>query len=348
MSVVRTWIQKLVMPNASLLIGTIGGLLLGALILHITGANALNAYAVLFQYTWGSWWGINQVIQKMVPLSIVGFGLSIAFRSKIINIGGEGQILIGGIVGSIVALYLGFLPAILLIPLMLIAGFIGGSLWAFVPGLLRSYYKIDEVITTLMLNYVAFWLLDFLVRGPLSDPASPGIEQSQVFSSSGILPCIIPNSKINIGIIIVLLLAIFTQMLLWRTTWGYEYRAIGVNPEAAQYGGVNLIKSTLIPLLLSGGFAGLAGIMELSGVHNRLVAGFSSGYGFTAIAVALLGRLSPLGVLLSSLLFATLMVGGQALQYNLGIPNYISTIVQASIVIFIICGEALQLRTKNA
>lgn len=347
-SVLRRFLQHGVTRNSSLMLGIVGGLLVGALVLGLTGTNPLKAYYALLKETWGSTWGIYQTIQKFIPLSLVGLGLSIAFRSKVINIGGEGQIYAGGIIGGLVAIYLGFLHPVVLLPLMFAAAFVGGVGWALLPAVLRAFYRVDEVITTLMLNYVGFWLLDFLVRGPLTDPVTPGLEQSRPFSVASRLPIIIPNTRISLGLLIVLLSAAVVYILLWRTRWGYEFRAIGINPEAARYGGISLIKSSFVPLLLSGGFAGLAAIVELAGVHSRLIGGFSPGYGYTAIAVALLGRLQPIGILLAGLLFATLTVGGDALQYDLGVPTYLSIVIQAAIVILVICVETVQIGRKNA
>jgi len=232
---------------------------------------------------------------------------------------------------------------------MLLVGMAAGALWVMVPAVLRTFYKVDEVITTLMFNYVALWLLDYLVRGPLTDPASPGVEQSQAFSVASKLPVIIPGTKISLGVLIVLVAVVLIYMLLWRTVRGYEFRAMGINPEASRYGGISLITNTLAPLLLSGAMAGLAGIVELAGVHGRLVGGFSPNYGYTAIAVALLARLNPIGVLASALLFSTLLVGGDAMQYDLRVPTYLSMMIVAAIVILMVCGEALRVRLdKNA
>ena len=344
----KRFVQHGVTHNSSLALGIVGGLLVGALILGLTGTNPLKAYYVLLKETWGSSWGIQQTIQKFIPLSLVGLGLSIAFRSKVFNIGGEGQIYAGGIVGGLVAIYLGFLPPVVMLPLMFTAAFAGGVAWVLLPALLRAFYRVDEVITTLMLNYVGFWLVDFLVRGPITDPVTPGLEQSRPFSAASRLPIIIPNTRINLGLLVVLVSAAMVYILLWRTRWGYEFRAIGINPEAAAYGGISLTKCSFVPLLLSGGFAGLAGIIECAGVHGHLIAGFSPGYGYTAIAVALLGRLQPIGILLSGLFFATLAVGGDALQYDMGVPAYLSMVIQAVIVILVICVETVRLGRKNA
>lgn len=347
LSVFKNIFYKGLVHNSSLFLGVIGGLITGGVILTLSGTNPFTAFQVMLKGSWGSAWGISQTIQKIIPLGIVGLGLAITFRSRIINIGGEGQILAGGVAGSLVALYLGDLPSVVLIPLMLMAGFTAGAAWAFVPAVLKAYYRVDEVITTLLLNYICFWLVDYLVRGPLTDPELPGVEQSPAFSASGRMPVIIPGLRINLGVVILLLVAVLVYLLLWRTRWGYEFRAIGINPEAARYGGINLVKNTLIAFLLSGALAGMAGIMELSAVHGRLISGFSPGYGFTALAVALLGRLNPIGILLSSILFATLAVGGDAMQYDLGVPTYLSMVIQAAVVIIMVCVEARIKRRNN-
>lgn len=337
-------VKRVLLNNLSLFLGVVGGFAFGAVILELTGTNPFEAYRVLFKGTWGTLWGINQTVQKMIPLALVGLGLAVSFTSKLINIGGEGQIYAGGIVGSLVAIYCGFLPGAVLIPFMLVAAFLAGILWALVPAVLRTFCRVDEVITTLMLNYVGLWLLDFLVRGPLTDPASPGVEQSMPFAPASKLPIVIPGTRIGLGFLIVLVTVGLVYILLWKTVRGYEFRAMGVNPEASRYGGIDLIYNTMAPLLFSGGLAGLAGIVELAGVQGRLVAGFSPGYGYTAIAVALLARLNPGGVLLSAFLFATLLVGGDAMQYDLGVPTYLSMVMQAAIVILTICGDAIKVK----
>jgi len=334
--------------NVSLVVGIVGGLLVGAVILQAVGTSPLQAYGTLFRETWGSIWGINRTIQKLIPLTLIALGLLISFRARVLNIGGEGQVYAGGVVGALVAIYLGVLPTAVLLPVAFLAAFMGGMAWAFVPALLRARYRVDEVITTLMLNYVAFWLVDYLVRGPLTDPVTPGLEQSRPFSVASRLPIVIPGTRISVGILVVVIAAIAVYVLMWRTKWGYEFRATGINPEAARCGGISLTKTSFVPLLLSGGFAGLAAIVELMGVHGRLISGFSPGYGYTAIAVALLGRLKPVGILLSGLLFATLTVGGDALQYDMKVPSYLSMVIQATIVVLVIAVEALSVRRKNA
>ncbi len=344
----RDTVQSGVTRNASLAIGVVGGLLLGALILQAVGANPFHAYSTMLRETWGSIWGINRTVQKLIPLTLIALGLVICFRARVLNIGAEGQIYAGGTVGALVFIYLGTTPAFILLPLAFTAAFVGGAAWALVPALLRARYRVDEVITTLMLNYVGFWLVDYLVRGPLTDPVTPGLEQSRPFAHASRLPIIIPGTRISLGLVVALLAVLVVYILMWRTRWGYEFRAVGVNPEASRSGGIDLAKTALVPLLLSGGFAGLAGIVELAGVHGRLISGFSPGYGYTAIAVALLGRLKPVGVLLAAVLFATLSVGGDALQYDLKIPGYLSMVIQATIVLIVIAAEAASNRSANA
>jgi simple sugar transport system permease protein len=278
---------------------------------------------------------IFESLTKSIPYIFAGLAVALGFRAGLFNIGAEGQIFIGAITSVVVGFALTGLPAIIHIPLALLAGALGGALWGFIPGLLKAKTGGHEVINTIMMNYIAFRLSEYLLRGPLQrpdsfNPVSPFIQDSAK------LPRFFDDPiRFNLGFFIALGVAWLVYWFLFKTKWGFDFRTVGANPNAARYAGMNIVVVTVAAMSLSGALAGLAGANEVLGLNYNLALAFSSGYGFDSIALALLGKSHPLGVVLAALLFGTLRNGALQMQVSAGIPIDIISVMQAMILAFI-------------
>lgn len=309
----------------------------GWIFLHFSGFDPGESYVRMYQGAFGSRYAISETLVKAIPLAICGLGVSLAFRMKLWNIGAEGQFHMGALAASGVALSMGDLSAWMLLPLMFLAGFAAGGIWGAIPGALRAYWDVNETITSLMLNYVAILWVDFLVFGPWKDPSSMGFPLTPRFSVNGYLPTL-GTSRVHIGLILAFIIAIIVYIVLQYTRWGYEVRVVGESKAAARYAGMNVARHILLVMLISGGIAGLAGMIEVSGITHRLQQGISPGYGYTAIIVAWLARLNPFTILLVAFLFGALLVGGFSVQ-TLGISFSIVLVLQGAILFFLLGGE---------
>jgi len=325
------------------LIGAGVGLLIGALIIAASGADPLAAYAALVQGALGGPRQLTETALKAAPLLTMSLGLVVAFRGRIWNIGGEGQYFMGALAGTVVGL-LGqaSLPAWLLIPLMLAAGLVGGALWAGVAAWLKLAFSVNEIIATIMLNFVAIYTVSYLARGPLRDPTS-FLPQSARLEGAARLPTL-PGGRIHLGILIALLLVPAVYVLLWKTTFGFRLRAIGSSAGVAHATGMNVQAGIALAFLCSGALAGLTGIIEVSAIHARLKDGISGDYGFTGILVALLGRLHPAGVLLAASFFALLTIGTQSMHTGRGLPIALAQVLQVVIILAMLIADALARR----
>lgn len=324
----------------------IGSLLAGlvaiSLIFIFSGVNPLYAIFKIFSGSFGSFYGIKETITKAIPLILIGGGLTIAFRAKFWNIGAEGQLLMGAIFGTWVGLNWGpNLPFPIIVPLMFMAAFIGGALWGLIPAVLKIRFAINEVISTLMLNYICAEILTLLITGPWKGKTKFGFPYTDDLPASAILS-LIPGSRIHYFTLIVALVSLlFLGIAISKTRFGYEVRVIGENPFAAKYAGIDFFRTTLLIMIISGGAAGLAGIGEVAGIHHYLSypAAISSGYGFTAIIVAWLAKLNPFYVVISGLFFAGILVGGDAIQISLGLPAATVEIFNGTLLVFLILGD---------
>lgn len=281
---------------------------------------------------------VNPFFESLVvstPFIFAGLAVALGFRVGLFNIGAEGQLYIGAATTVTAAIFLKGLPAIIHIPISLLAGFIGGGLWGFIPGLLKAKTGAHEVINTIMMNYIAFRLSEFLLRGPLKNPDGFTPVTTTIEDSAKLFRFFKPPIRFHLGFFIALFVAYLVYLLLFKTTWGYTLRTVGSNPRGAKYAGMNIVQSTIIAMVLSGGLAGLAGANEVLGVNHTLALAFSSGYGFDAIALALLGKSNPLGVVLSAIMFGFLRRGAIQMQLSAGIPIDIISILQAFILAFI-------------
>lgn len=330
-------------PLAAMLLA----LLIGAIMLALLGANPLQAYAALVAGVFGSVSGITQALVKATPLLLVGLGICIAFRASVINIGGEGQIIAGALMATWFPLTFRTWPGWLLIPTTLIMGFLAGAAWGFVPGILKARLNVNEILSTVMMNAIAVQLMNMLIRGPLIDPAGitagTYLAQSERLPEQVWLPRLIPQTLLHAGAILAVLLAIAVYIFLWRTTIGYRIRAVGLNPEATRYAGLNVPFYQALSLTLAGGFAGLAGVVEVLGVQHRLLEGITSGYGFSGIVAALFGGLHPVGLIPASALFGALLVGADKMQRAVQVPSALIDTILGLVVLFVV-GSALWTR----
>ncbi len=278
---------------------------------------------------------ISETILAATPLIFTGLAVALGFRSGLFNIGAEGQLYLGAIVATFVGFSLHGLPMIIHLPLTIAAGFIGGALWGFIPGILKARTGAHEVIVTIMLNYIAYslvtWVLrqSFYQRPGRSDPVSP------IVDASAVIPPLIDGLRMNWAFVLALIAAAFVSWLLYRSTIGFEFRAVGLNPAGARYAGMNISRTLILTMSICGGLAGLAGATEIIGVNKAMTPGFSPGYGFDGIAIALLGGSSPLGVVLAALLFGALRAGATPMQAATGIPIDLVVVIQALVIMFV-------------
>lgn len=333
------------------LAGVLVALLIGAVMLVILKADPIAAYGTLVNGAAGSVSGITQSLVKATPLLLVGLGICIAFRANVINIGGEGQIIVGAIMGTWFPLTFNTWPGWLLIPASLIVGFLAGAAWGFVPGILKARLNVNEILSTIMMNSIAQQLMYLLIRGPLMDPAGIAagtfLAQSARLPEQVWLPRLIPQTLLHAGAILAVLLALAVYFFLWRTTIGYRIRAVGLNPDASRYAGINVPFYQALSMTLAGGFAGLAGVIEVIGVQHRLLDGITSGYGFTGIVAALLGSLHPLGLIPAAILFGGLLVGANEMQRAVQVPSSLINAILGLVVLFV-SGSALWSRRWQA
>ncbi|UJF32704.1 ABC transporter permease [Paenibacillus hexagrammi] len=314
-------------------------LLFCALFLAWNGMNPLIVYSKMFQGAFGSKYGWSETLVKAIPLLLCGIGVAVAYRIHVWNIGAEGQFVAGAIAATAVTVYAPGLPGSIAIPLMLVAGIAAGALWGLLTAIPKVYFQVNELITSLMLNYIALSVLDFVVFGPWKDPKGFNFPGTPMFTPGEQLLTFF-GTRVHLGLIYGLLAVLLFAFIVYRTKWGYEWKLLGSNPHAAEYAGIRIKKHVLLVMLISGGVAGLAGMCEVSGVAHRLLYGISPGYGYTAIIVACLAKLNPFGMILSSILFGGLLVGGYSVQ-SIGLPPSMSLMLQGAILFFVIGGEQL-------
>ena len=316
-------------------------LVVGALLFTLLGHNgALAVYEIFVRplfnpYRW------QDLLVKAAPLAIIATGLAIGFRANVWNIGAEGQYILGGLAGTGIALATLDLDGGWVLPLMVVAGILGGMAWAAVPAFLKTRMNVNEILSSLMLNYVAIQLLYYLMRGPWKDPMGFNFPQTAMFSAAQTLPVAVPGTLIHLGIPIAAALALTAWFLIARSITGFQIRVVGLAPRAARYGGFRQSSTVWLALMVGGGMAGLAGILEASGPFGQMVPQFPTGYGYTAIIVAFLGRLNPLGILLAALVLALTYVGGESAQTALGLPSAAAGVFQAMMLFFLLATDIL-------
>ncbi|MFU0782814.1 MAG: ABC-type guanosine uptake system NupNOPQ, permease component NupP [Thermoanaerobacterium thermosaccharolyticum] len=331
-------LKSIYMPILAVIIAII----IGSIIMLVTGFNPLAAYASLFIGAFGTLPNIANTLANAVPLIITGLGVAIAFNAGLFNIGAEGQYWIGAIVATWIGYSFKGLPWYIHIPFALIAAMIAGGLWGgIVPGFAKAYTGAHEVITTMMMSYVAIYFSHYLLEfGPMMEKGS--VPQSPLIKDSAVIPTILRNTQLSYGIFIAIAAALFVYWLMYKTVWGYEMRAVGFNQRASKYAGMNVPLNIVLSLSLSGIFAGLAGAVQILGVQHRLYDSFTSGYGYTAIVVALLAKNNPIGVVFSALLFAALGTGSQYMQLNAQVPGQLADVITGLIIFFVAADKIIE------
>ncbi len=331
------WPRYLLTPVSVLV-----ALILGAFLFLWVGVNPARAYLEIFKGAFGNFYNFSEVLVRATPLILCGLSVGLAGKMLIWNIGAEGQLVMGGVAGAGVALFLSsHMPSSLVIPTMILAGFLGGALWGLIPGFLRARFQVNEIITSLMLNYVAILWLEHLYFGPWRDPAGRGFPGTAMFPDVAWFHRFF-GARIHLGLPIGLIAAACIWFVLAHTQWGYEVRVVGANARAAQYARVNITRNILWIMVISGGLAGLAGIGETAGIHYRLQQGLAVGNGYVGIVVAWLGRLSPGSIVLISVLLGGLMVGGDQIQISLHVPSAISLTLEGAILFCVLGGQIFQ------
>lgn len=318
------------------------GLFAVSAVFALNGVNPAAAIFSIFKGSFGSWYGIKETITKAIPLILIGSGLALAYKAKFWNIGAESQLLVGAIFATWVGLnWAPHLPAAVAVPLMFLAAFIGGGLWGMVPAVLKIRFGINEVISTLMLNYIAAEFVKFLVVGPWKGASKGGYPYTDDLPASAILRPFAYSRVSPVLLILAVVSALVLGWLVYRSRFGYEIRVIGENPHAARYAGINFFKTSILLMAISGGMAGLAGAGELMSIHHYLSypESLSAGYGFTAIIVAWLARLHPSYTIISGLFFAGVIVGGDAIQVSMGMPAATVNVFNSIMLVFLIMGD---------
>ena len=346
------------------LLAVLTGLILGAIAIMISGSNVFVAYGALFTGSFGNpelyingfqqffsngdattlLRAIRPITESLVtatPYIFAGLAVAIGFRCGLFNIGAEGQFFIGALCSAYIGYSIKGLPAFIHLPLALLAGAAGGAIWGFIPGYLKARFGAHEVVNTIMMNWISFRLSDWLLTGPMQAsgfrPVTPNVE------TTAELPRFFPDPiRLNLGIILALITAYGIYWFLFKTTLGFEIRSVGANPDAAKYAGMNIVRNFVLAMVLSGGLAGLAGSAQVLGVDHWVGQGFSAGYGYDAIAIALLGKSHPAGVVLAALLFGFLRSGATNMQSIARVPIDIISIIQGLVIIFIAAPEIVR------
>ena len=348
------WISRLV-DTLLPVFATLAALAVGAVMLLFLKVNPLEAYQALWDGAFGSSNAFAETLVKATPLLLVGLGICISFRGDVINIGGEGQMIVGAILATWVGLTFTGLPGWLVITLAMLGGFLGGGIWGGIPGFLKAYFNVNEILSTVMMNAIAVQLMNLLLRGPMIDPSqaelASKIPQTARLLEIFRLPRLVPT-RLHLGALIAVILAILVYVLLWRTTLGYRIRAVGQNPHASRYAGIKVQRYIVLALLLSGAFSGLAGATQVYGVNYRMItdgssSGFTGSAGFNGIVAALFGQLHPIWSIPASILFGALLVGANSMQRVVQVPSAFVIALNGLVVVFVVSSEVWRRRRQR-
>lgn len=310
-------------------------------LIRAAGGDPFEAMAAIGVGAFGNLQNFGETMVKAAALILVGLGMIVAFRTQVANIGGEGQIIMGAIAGTWLGLTLIDVHPAVLFALVILISFAAGAFWGAIAGWLKARLQLNEVIVTIMLNYLAIYTLNWLVRGPMRAPGlAGGFPQSEALAQAAWWPRL-AGTRMHVGVLLALALAILVTVFLTKTPWGYRLRAVGANAQAARYGGILVGRTILLAMVISGGLAGIAGAGEIYGLHHRLLDGISSGYGYTGIVVALLGKLNPYATVLAGIFFAALAVGMEAMQRSLGTPFALIASIQGLVVLMMLLADVL-------
>ncbi len=319
--------------------------LFGAIMILALGANPVDGFVAIVDGAFGTRERLATTAVRATPLLLVGTGITVAFRSRVINIGGEGQIVIGALMATAVALAIPDTPRPVLLPLVLVVGMIGGGLWGGIAGVLKAYASVNEILSTIMLNLVAVQVMNYLLRGPMIDPTEldgSRIPQTKRLTDNAALPTLIPDTRLHLGVLIAVLAAVVVWILLWRSPLGFRLRAVGHNPDASRASGISVERNVVTAMAISGGLSGLAGSILVFGSESlRMVtdgstAGFTGAAGFNGIVAALFGALHPLWTIPSAFLFGSLLTGANNLQRVLQIPSPLAVALNGIVVVFVV------------
>ncbi len=320
-------------PVIAIVLMLIGGLLLFLFL----GKNPLEGFKVFFINPISDLWGVSELMLKATPLMLVAVGLAVGFRANVWNIGAEGQLIVGGIAASAVALYFQESEGVHVLILMVIAGCIGGMLWAAIPAFLKTRFNTNEILVSLMLVYVAQLLVSWVVHGPMMDPDGFNFPQSAMFEESALLPLLFDDgSRVNLAFVIAIGTLLAGYIFMFRSFTGFQMQVAGYAKDAARYAGFSAKRMIWIGLLSGGAMAGLAGMSEVSGPMGQITEHVSSNYGFAAIIVAFVARLNPVGIFFASLLMALLYLGGEQAQQYMNLPSSISNVFQGMLLLFLL------------
>jgi len=336
-------------------IATLVALAVGAVMLLFLKVNPIEAYQSLWNGAFGSTNALAETLVKATPLLLVALGICISFRGDVINIGGEGQMIIGAILATWIGLTFVEWPGFLVVSLALLGGFVGGAIWGGIAGFLKAYFKVNEILSTVMMNAIAVQLMLFLLRGPMIDPVmaerTSKIPETARLLEAFRLPRLAPT-RLHLGVLIAVVLAVLVYILLWRTTLGYRIRAVGQNPYASRYAGIKVQRYIVLALFLSGAFSGLAGAVQVYGVNYRMItdgsaSGFTGSSGFNGIVAALFGQLHPILSIPASILFGALLVGANSMQRVVQVPSALITALNGLVVVFVVSSEILRRRSQR-
>lgn len=316
-------------------------ILLAAIPLALAGAPIIKAYGLMISGAFGSVFSTSEMLTRATPLILTGLAAAIAFRAKLWNIGAEGQLYMGAM--AAVAIGSGVIdgPSWIMIPIVIIAGMVAGALMLIGPTLLKTRLGVDEVVTTLLLNFIVLLFVQMMLEGALKDPMSMGWPQSEPIIDSAVFPALLERMRVHIGLIIALVSAIALAIFVKRTVWGFEIRAVGENAAAAKFSGISVTKTMILVAALSGGLAGLAGVAEVAGTRGYLATDLSPGYGYAGIVVAMLARLSPIGVIASALFVASVFVGADSMSRAIGVSSYLADLIVAMALLCVLIGGFL-------
>jgi simple sugar transport system permease protein len=334
-------VPSVLFSAVSPLIALVLTLLAGAVLFTLMGHNPLEALYFYFVEPLTETWSLHELVVKATPLVLIATGLAICFRSNNWNIGAEGQFIVGAIAGAALPVLMPGFESFSVLPLMMICGMLGGMAWAFIPAFLKNRFGANEILTSLMLVYVAELLLDWMVRGPWRNPEGYNFPETRSFSGWQVLPEMLTSGRAHYGALFAILGVLLMWFMLAKTMKGFEISVIGQAPRAGRFAGFNPKATTLFVFLVSGAFAGLAGIAEVSGAIGQLRPSISPGYGFTAIIVAFLGRLNPPGIFAAGLVLALSYLGGEAVQVSLQMSDKVASVFQGMLLIFVLGCDTL-------
>lgn len=316
-------------------------LITGGIFFAFLGHDPIDALSIFLIAPVSDIYGIAELCVKAAPILLCAIGLAVVFRAQVWNIGAEGQLLIGGLVGSAVALQFLEVTGFWVLPTVLIAGMLGGGLYAVLAAWLKTRFNANEILTTIMLNYIALYTLLYFVHGPLKDPSGYGFPESALFGDSAILPTLIDETRIHIGILFALLAVVVIWVLLSRSFVGFQIKVLGLDSNAAKLAGFKDKRLIWVAMFISGALAGLAGASEVTGPIGQLIPSISPGYGYAAIIVAFLGRLHPLGIFFASLLMALIYMGGELAQIELNVPLAVTSLFQGMLLFYLLACDVL-------